>query len=267
VSTAQTTGQVVAVQQVVEAQAQARQTMTDQLVARVQALIHNFTAWYDDLAVQRLSRRISETVQATQRVTASQEDAYLSRVSSMISGRTMKPVGPVVVRDLRAGVAPEKVYERLAVQFRYERSTGTPEVEALKHVLDRADVMNQMDVALAARSEAEKFFTAHKVTGYRRIVHPEMSKGGACGLCIAASTRIYRTDRLLPLHGRCHCGVLPIIGGFDVGDSLNNLDLGSLYTDAGSTSMADLKRTRYKVDQHGELGPILVPKKRIPKAA
>lgn len=266
-SATETTAQVVAAQQVVEAQAKARQALTDQLVARVQVLIHGFTAWYDDLAVQRLSRQISETVQSSQRVIASQEDAYLSRVSSMISGRTIKPVGPVVVRDLRAGVAPEKVYERLAVQFRYERSTGTPEVEALNHVLDRADVMNQMDVALAARSEWEKFFTVHKVTGYRRIVHPEMSKGGACGLCIAASTRVYRANRLMPLHDRCKCGVMTIIGGFDVGDSLNNLDMGSLYTDASGTSAADLKRTRYQIDQHGELGPILVPKKRLPKAA
>jgi hypothetical protein len=181
---------------------------------------------------------------------------------SAFSGRTFKPVGPVVVSDLRKGVPPEQVYERLAVQMRYERSTGTPEPDALKHVLDRADVMNQMDVALAARSEAEKFFTSHAIAGYRRIVHPELSVGGACGMCIAASDRVYHKNRLLPIHARCKCGVMPIIGGWDAGHSLNNLDLGSLYTDAGSTSMRDLKATRYQIDEHGELGAVLVPKRR-----
>lgn len=247
---------VVAVQQVVAAHAQARATLTDQLVAMVRAMVEGFTGWYDEVAVKRLSRQISDVVQSTQRVMASQEDAYLSRVSSF-SGRTFKPVGPVVVSDLRQGVPPEQVYERLAVQMRYERSVGTPEPDALKHVVDRADVMNQMDVALAARSEAEKFFTEHKVKGYRRVLHPELSTGGACGLCIVASDRVYRRDRLLPLHARCKCGVMPLIGDFDAGNSLNNLDLGTLYGDAGSLSRDALKKVRYTVHDHSELGPTL----------
>jgi hypothetical protein len=257
---------VLAVRQVVEANARGRQALTDNLVAAVRALIEDFHAWYDDLAVRRLSRQIDALVGPAQRVMASQEDAYLAHVSSMLSGRAYRPVGQVAVGDLRKGMAPEAVYERLAVQFRYERSTGTDPAAALEHVLTRADVMNQMDVALAARSEAEKFFTAHKVAGFRRVIHPELSKGGTCGLCIAASTRVYRADRLMPIHARCQCGVMPILGGWDAGDSLNNLDISQLYTDAAGgsqksgTAMADLKRTRYQVDDHGELGPVLVPK-------
>jgi hypothetical protein len=160
------------------------------------------------------------------------------------------------------------VYERLARQYRYERSTGVDESKALDHVLTRADVMNQMDVSLAARSEAEKFFTEHKITGYRRVIHPELSKGGVCGMCIAATDRVYRKNALMPIHDRCHCGVMPILGGFDAGSALNDRDLslGDLYDNAAGgsqrtgTNMADLKRTRYAVDDHGELGPVLVPK-------
>ncbi len=258
--------QLVALQQAVAANAAGRNALTVNLVAQVQALLRGFTGWYDQLAVKQLSKDVAALVSPTQRVMASQEDAYLSQVSTMMAPKPLRPVGPVQVTDLRANVAPEDVYARLAVQYRYERSVGTTEDKALTSVLTRADVMNQTDVALAARSEDQKFFEAHKITGYRRVIHPELSKGGTCGLCIAASDRIYRSDRLMPIHARCHCGVMPIIGGFDAGSSLNNLDLGTLYEDAAGgsgrtgTDMADLKRTRYRVDEHGELGPVLVPK-------
>jgi hypothetical protein len=257
--------ELVALQQVVEAHEHARAVLTDQLVAQVRAIVQAFTGWYDDLAVRRMAKQIGDLVGATQRVMASQEDAYLARTATMLAGRTYRPVGQVSTTDLRAGAVPGEVYQRLAVQYRYERSIGTAEPAALTSVVDRADAMNQMDVALVARSEAEKFFTAHKITGYRRTVHPELSKSGTCGLCISASTRIYRTDRLMPIHNRCCCGVMPIIGGWDAGDALNGLDLKTLYTDAAGgsgragTDARDLKRTRYRVDQHGELGPVLVP--------
>lgn len=262
----QLTAELLAIQQLVAANGDGRQALTDNLVAQVRATIRAFTGWYDDLAVRRLGKQISDLVTPTQRVMASQEDAYLSRASSMLAPKPLRPVGPVPVDGLRVGVAPEDVYARLAVQYRYERSVGAPEDKALTSVLTRADVMNQTDVALAARSEDQKFFEEHKITGYRRVVHPELAKSGTCGLCIAASDRIYRRDRLMPIHARCGCGVMPILGGFDAGSSLNNLDLGDLYQDAAGgsnksgTNMADLKRTRYRVDEHGELGPVLVPK-------
>ena len=37
------------------------------------------------------------------------------------------------------------------------------------------------------------------IRAYRRVIHPELSKGGTCGLCIAASDRIYFVDDLLAL--------------------------------------------------------------------
>ena len=47
---------------------------------------------------------------------------------------------------------------------------------------------------------------------------------------------------------------------YDPADELNAVDLSQLYRDSGGTSGAHLKRTRYQVDEHGELGPVLVPK-------
>jgi len=249
--------ELVALQQAVAANGDARKALTDNLIAAVAAYVRAFTGWYDDLAVRRLAKQIAATVAPTQRVMASQEDAYLAHVTSVLSKRTATPVGPVDVSNLRKGVPADEVYTRLAEQYRWDRSTGTPDAKALGKVLTRASVMNQMDVALAARSEQEKFFTEHKVEGYRRVLHPELSKGGSCGLCIAASDRIYHRNRLMPLHARCCCGVLPLIGGYDPGNSLNNLDLGALYEAAGSTSARDLKKTRYVVHDNGELGPVL----------
>lgn len=249
-----------AIRRAVAANGDARHALTGNLVATVAAIIRAFTGWYDDLAVQRLAKQVADLVTPTQRVMASQEDAYLSQVASTMSGRIVRPVGPVDVSDLRVGVPADQVYARLAEQYRWERSVGTGEDDALAKVLTRAGVMNTTDVALAARSQAQSFFEEHKVTGYRRVLHPELSKGGSCGLCIAASDRIYHRDQLLPLHARCACGVMPIIGSFDAGNSLNNLDLADLYDAAGSTSAADLKKTRWQVNAHGELGPVLAPK-------
>ncbi len=239
-----------------------RSALVDNLAAQVRALLELFTQWYSDPAVVRMSREVSGIVIPTQQQMVAQENAYLSEISTRLSDRTVRPARLAPVEDLRTGVTPDEVYERIARQYRYERSIGVDEADALEHVLTRADVMNQTDVALAARRQDAEFFTEHHITGYRRVIHPELSKSGTCGLCIAASDQVYKKDRLLPIHARCHCGVMPILGGFDAGSALNNLDLGTLYEHGGSTSAADLKRTRYKVDEHGELGPVLVPRKR-----
>jgi hypothetical protein len=97
------------------------------------------------------------------------------------------------------------------------------------------------------------------ITGYRRILHPELSRTGSCGLCIVASDQVYKTSELMPLHNLCKCTVLPIIGALDPGSSLNNLTLADLYAAAGdSTHAHDLKRVKVTVRQHGEYGPVLV---------
>jgi hypothetical protein len=96
------------------------------------------------------------------------------------------------------------------------------------------------------------------VKRYRRVLRPELSVTGSCGLCIAASDRIYRVRELMPIHPpSCKCTTLPIVGDDDPGRSLNRVDLDRLYAEAGSTAAADLRRTRYKVNEHGEFGPVL----------
>lgn len=128
-------------------------------------------------------------------------------------------------------------------------------------LMDRDDMLDWLDAAedpkLVGREPAGK-----KVLGYRRVVRPELSKEGPCGLCVVAATNWYTVDKLKPIHNLCKCVAVPVVKDADPGfgwnqeDLRKNLDL--MYGAAGgSTYGKDLKRIRVKITEHGELGPIL----------
>lgn len=131
----------------------------------------------------------------------------------------------------------------------------------------RAERMVNDDIAMAGRDAYRDAMNAAppQVIGYRRVVHPELTKTGeSCGLCIAASTRIYKKKELMPLHNLCKCERVEVYSFGDPGDQINEDDLGELYSDAvpddedgSSTDGRDLKRQRYTVFEHPELGPVL----------
>ena len=122
------------------------------------------------------------------------------------------------------------------------------------------------DVASAARNAHQEVLqkTPKKVVvGFRRVVHPELSKSGSCGLCIVASTMKYTRGDLLPIHAGCNCETVEIynIDGriIDPGQQINEEDLFVFYREAkGSTRGWDLKRWKYKIVDHPEYGPTLV---------
>ncbi len=97
-----------------------------------------------------------------------------------------------------------------------------------------------------------------KVLQYRRVLHPELSKGGSCGLCIVAADRWYSTMQLLPLHANCKCGVAPAGDDSDPGFQLNQKDLQNLYSEAGGNTADRLKSVRVQTITNGELGPVLL---------
>lgn len=178
----------------------------------------------------------------------------------------------------KAAMSTRGIFERPAVVFRYAQSKGAKNAAALAN--SRIDSLIDGNLMLAQRLAQQQVLaqavvdldsgrtrSGIKIIGYRRIIHPEMSRGGTCGMCIAAADRIYHIADLMPIHGGnaatgaggCHCTVGVITEDYDPADDLNAVDLNQLYKDAGGTSGAHLKRTRYKVDEHGELGPVLVP--------
>lgn len=134
--------------------------------------------------------------------------------------------------------------------------------QAAQHEMEiRAERMVADDLAMASRQasiDAMQNAPAGKITGYRRVLHPELSETGACGLCVAASDRKYSVRELMPIHNLCKCEVVPIFGGKDPGSQINDEDLATLYEQAGnSTAKQDLINVKYEVFQHPELGPVL----------
>lgn len=244
-------------QQLVAAQAASRGTLTTMAGTYASQQTASFDNWYSDAAVVAWADQLSSTIQAIQRQTASLTDAYLAQVMAAMTGRPVNPAGAMDITNLRANTTPAKVYSRVAEQFRYAKSTGADDQAAMKAATDRAEVLADTDISLAARAQSQKFMVVNKVDGYRRVIHPELSKTGTCGLCVAASQNFYHQSQLLPLHARCACTTVPIINGMDPGHQLNRDDLDALYKQAGGTQAAQLTKVRFAVHDNSEIGPVL----------
>jgi len=172
----------------------------------------------------------------------------------------------------RSGTTALDVYARPASQAVFAYSKGGTVEDARQAVRDRLELLLHEDIMLAERDEEQRIYEAvPRVVGYRRVIHPERSENGTCGLCAVAATQRYRTDELRPLHDGCECGSLPIVGTKDPGQVLNDEDLEQLYAAAGeavaiggrqarsrSTAREDLLNVRVTVNEHGEKGPVLV---------
>jgi hypothetical protein len=244
----------------VDADAAAQAALEDRVVAQVVRTFEELDDWYDHDQITRLARRAGQLVRASSQATASRSDAYITRVFTEMLGGAPTAAGALrIVAPLRTGVSRwETVYGRIADTVRLELSRGKALDDAVGIGFDRADSIVRTDLGLARRAQWQQSITANpNANGYRRVIHPEMSKTGTCGLCIAAADRWYSRADLLPLHSRCKCSVLPITTALDPGRTLNDADLAGVYASADSTKAADLKRVRYAVREHGELGPVL----------
>ncbi|MGV0042028.1 VG15 protein [Mycobacterium colombiense] len=185
---------------------------------------------------------------------------------------------------------PGKVFERAAETYRYERSIGTDHTEANDKAEQRIAKIVDNNMILSARLAAQQTLVRvaehdERIIGYRRVIHPELSKGGVCGMCVAAADRVYHVRELQPIHNRCKCTVSPVTTAHDPGFTLNQDDLDRLYSHAAevapmetvggrerralSTSAKALKKTRYRIVHHDELGPVLtrVPGHPVPYAS
>lgn len=240
----------------VDRHAAARARLTTLLAELLLRLWQAFTGHYSPPEVRRFADQAAAAVAAGQRQTAALTAAYLARVL-VLQGAERSRARVALPASLR-GVEPVEVYERPVADYRYHRSQGLDDAQARDRGRTRLLGLADLDVTTAMREASRQVLDGHpQVTGYRRIIHPELSAGGVCGLCIAASDRIYARGELLPVHARCKCDVLPIVENSDPGRSLNHKDLQALYAAAGGTDRAKLKRVRYQVNEHGELGPIL----------
>lgn len=186
--------------------------------------------------------------------------------TSPTTGTTSSTVAP----GRRDALDPGEPYNRVAEGYRHQivARGSTPE-QAQRAAEARIAAIAWTDVTLAVREQVRRTLGSLSsiagVEGYRRVIRPELSETGPCGLCVVASTRIYSVEDLKPMHDRCVCEVLPIIGDMDPGLYLNNDDLDRIYgggvdggTRGGKRGTARLARMRVVFTEHGELGPILV---------
>lgn len=246
----------------VEAQAAARASIVETVLALVGRAFAGIGDFYDQAEVADYVDLVAEAVGGGRAVAADTTAAYLAQVLDA-QGVVPPRVDHSPATEPR-GVPVTRQYARPVVEYRTARLTGLAEFEAEERALRRAQLIAEQDVAMAVRDAAAAVVSAAgPVTGWRRIIHPEMSAGGTCGLCIAASDRVYGKAELLPLHERCACEVLPIVGKAggdgDPGGDLNAESLRELYERAGDTTAGALARTRWVVHTHGELGPVLRP--------
>lgn len=266
------------------AQAEARSDLTRIAQAAVVAELAGFRGWYDDGQVAGLAGRLQRQTRAAQKQMANSTTAYGIRLLRLLLGRRSAPAKTVPLQRVYGGEPLASVYERVAAEYRWlhaTRSSVAP-VEArisprtgrelpvlddgqiLDRVVERARTQTESALTLTFRQQwVAQLDLTDDVAGYRRIVHPELSTGGTCGLCIVASDNVYRRDDLMPIHHRCSCTVMPIVGDLlgpgDPGSAINSEDLDQFYAAAGDSTLgANLKATKYRVEQDGNLGPVLV---------
>lgn len=111
------------------------------------------------------------------------------------------------------------------------------------------------DAAQSAESSAVQQYRSAGWMTYMRVPHPAASRSGTCGLCVAASMRLYSTSHLMPLHDHCHCTVMPS-GVRWRGRKVENLPLNASqdYFDDLSDADERLLHRVYVAANGGEMG-------------
>lgn len=243
----------------VEQHAKLRQSLLLELLKALLGLWGGFKGWNDPDLVSGQAAQSANLVDVALSKSRRLARSYAMAMLRELDAAPAKPLPPPVDLYPRSGSTELDVYTRPAEQYLYAISQGKTDAQALKIATDRMQSLAEMDVAAAERDELETIWAlSPKVIGHRRIIHPELSKSGTCGLCVVAASRLYSMDELMPLHNRCKCTDGPVVAGGDYPLRLNEADLKTIYEAAGSTGAADLKRIRVAIKEHGELGPILV---------
>ena len=260
-----------------------RRRLVDEYVNRASNMWRSLTPadWWNDAVTEGAAAYVTQQqiafVKAMRRCGITYADIMLRLV--MVQGLGEIPEYEVV----RDNTDPWKVSLRAADAYRSE-AVKSPDIRP--EAWDRLDgnvaktVQGWLDAAkgqlennavtdgnVAANRATQQRYESSGVTRYRRIIHPELSKTGTCGLCVVAATNTFTRGDLMPMHNRCRCTVAPITAEHDPGLKLNDSDLMTIYKAAGktagksySTNATDLTKLRVQVTNNSELGPVLLRK-------
>lgn len=228
--------------------------------------------WWNDAVTQGVGAWITQNqiafIAAMRRLGISYADIMLGLVGRVPAGRIPEYTVTRANTDPWAvAVRPADGYRAASVREPGIRPAAWDGLDGdVRASVDRwlSDAMRRLetnaatDGQIALNTAATRRFRGAGVRQYRRVIHPELSRSGTCGLCAVAASNVYGTDDLLPMHDNCVCTVAPITADSDPGLDLNRRDLDAIYRKAGgTTSAAGLKSVRITTVTHGELGPIL----------
>lgn len=244
----------------VDGSASARDRLEERVAKAVAGLWGGFDGWYQPALVDEVAAEVAAMVGRGQVAVAALTDAYLAQVASIVRDRPVGPVGvsPRMAGTRRAGgVTAGVVYARVAAEYRWQMSRDAGAARALEVAQERAAAMTRTDLGLAFRDQARTFMGTTGAAGWRRVIRPERSRAGTCGLCVAASSRVYTRGDLMAMHGSCRCTVVEVGARVDEGRVINDEEYAAITAESESLRAADLLNVRVKVREHGELGPVL----------
>lgn len=214
-----------------------------------------------DADVARFVKVAVPVVLAGRRQVSALTDAYLSAALSDVLPVRVRPVGPIDTDALR-GVPDGDVYRRPYVTAWRALGEGAPLEVAVAAGVRRLVSIAATDLQMAKVRTAQRVLSA--APGDVRYVRALVGADN-CGLCVVASTMLYRKDKLMPIHPGCNCGVR-IAGPGDDGESMDAV-LASAHgaiADTFGVSDSGARAVDYRkillTREHGEIGPVLTVK-------
>lgn len=251
-----------------------RRSATDTVTAAWDSL----GSW-DRTDVPQFIETVQPVVTASQSQAAVLTGAYIAALGTVALGTVVSPAGldPVAYTggQVRGGLSAVDEWTRPFVSYWTALGDGKSWDDAQMAGARRAAELTDTDVALAGRGAARDAMVAHtpRIVGYRRV----LTGAKSCMFCAVVSTRKYHIEDLMPIHVHCDCTVAPIWGTRDPGKVINRALLdklqqnttrsdywrgGGMVDEHGNLVDKDGKRVApddvVKVEQHGELGPVLV---------
>ena len=212
-------------------------------------------SWRDD-DIDRFVARVVPVVESGQRQTSRLTNAYLDSMARL-AGMPTPPRAPLPLNP--RGVALTEVYRRPAVTVYTALSEGLTLDDAVALGEQRVSALVAMDAQLAnVHAAFARLSNDENIVGYERV----LAGGESCALCAIASTQVYHSGDLMPIHDHCECDVVPIYGSRDAVDELNTeryMDMREQLTAQGvEYSGGGFKADRsIRIQAHGEYGPVL----------
>lgn len=242
-----------------------RRELSDGLIAALAALWDALPSWHREDVAGFLADALP-LVAAAQRTLADLVAVKVAENAEEALSRFVRPplLPDSAVTDLRRGVTPDDVYTRPFIEVWSALKDGLPLDEATSKGRLRLKGIAEFDMQQAHAEATAKAQKALEAKDRPKWWERTLTGTENCGLCMAASTRVYRVGELDPIHPGCDCGVQehwdkPPTGVLHPGRLADAYQ--SLYDETGTDSTrADLLRD--VITTHGELGQILTRPRR-----